>query len=114
MYKIGIIGDRETVAGFIALGYSVFEVETAEDAENTLKTLVSECDTDPENSYAIIFITENFAEQTDALIRKYSERKLPAITVFPEKNESGGLNYANRIIKRHVEKAVGTDILFRD
>ena len=114
MYKIGIIGDRATVSGFIALGYSVFTVETAEEAEGTLKKLISECDADPENSYAIIFITEKFAEPNDSVLRKYSERKLPAITVFPETSENGGLNYANRIIKRHVETAVGTDILFRD
>lgn len=114
MYKIGIIGDRATVSGFIALGYSVFEAENAEEANDILRRLVSECDSDPENSYAIIFVTENYAEHMDDLIKKYSERKLPAITVFPERSENGSLNYANRIIKRHVETAVGADILFRD
>ncbi len=113
MYKIGIIGNRDTVSGFIALGYSVFEAETYETAGEILEGLIKECDSDPENAYAIIFITENFAEPLDALIREYSERKLPAVTVFPERS-LGGMNYANRRIKQNVEKAVGADILFRD
>ena len=38
MYKIGIIGDRESVLCFSALGFAVFEVEDAKSAETVLKT----------------------------------------------------------------------------
>lgn len=114
MYKIGIIGNRADVAGFIALGYSVHEVESAEEAASVLSSLIKESDADPENSYAIIFIIQNYAELIDAEIKRYSKRKLPAITVFPEASLDGTMNYGMRVIKEHVETAVGADILFRD
>ncbi len=114
MYKIGIIGSRADVAGFIALGYSVHEVESAEEAASVLSSLVKESDSDSGDSYAIIFIMQNYAEQIDAEIKRYSKRKLPAITVFPEASADGEMNYGMRIIKEHVETAVGADILFRD
>ncbi len=114
MYKIGIIGDRATVSGFIALGYSVFEAVSSEEAGNILHRLVAECDSAEGDDYAIIFITQDYAESLDADIKRYGKRKLPAITVFPDVSERGGMNYGMKIIKEHVETAVGADILFRD
>ena len=35
MYKIGIIGDRDTVLGFMALGFVVEDVSSAEEAGKT-------------------------------------------------------------------------------
>ena len=40
MYKIGIIGDRDSVLGFMAGGFSVHEAESVEIAENLLKELI--------------------------------------------------------------------------
>ncbi len=114
MYKIGIIGDRATVSGFIALGYSVFEADSAEEAGGILRRLVAECDSAEGDDYAIIFITQNYAASLDGEIKRYDKRKLPAITVFPDVSEDSGMNYGMKIIKRHVETAVGADILFRD
>ena len=42
MYKIGVIGDRATVAGFIALGYTVYEVEDPADAAEILHRIANE------------------------------------------------------------------------
>lgn len=114
MYKIGIIGDSATVSGFIALGYSVFEADSSEEAGTILRRLVAECDSADGDDYAIIFITQGYAEVLDADIKRYGKRKLPAVTVFPDVRDSGGMNYGMKIIKEHVEKAVGADILFRD
>ncbi len=114
MYKIGIIGQRAEVAGFIALGYSVFEVTSAAEASSVLHSLVKECDAEGEDGYAIIFVMQDFAEAIGDDIKRYSARKLPAITVFPEASANGGMNYGMRVIKEHVETAVGADILFRD
>lgn len=114
MYKIGIIGNRADVAGFIALGYSVFEVESANEAASVLASLVKETDSESGDSYAIIFVMQNYAEQIGAEIKRYSKRKLPAVTVFPEASADGSMNYGMRIIKEHVETAVGADILFRE
>ncbi len=114
MYKIGIIGDRATVSGFIALGYSVFTADSVDEARESLCRLISECDSETGDNYAIIFITQDYAEALDSEIKRFGKRKLPAITVFPELSADGKLNYGNRIIKEHVEVAVGADILFRE
>ena len=51
MYKIGVIGDRESVLGFQAVGLDVFPAGDAEEAKKTLKRRVhrlqaSGCDSD--------------------------------------------------------------------
>ncbi|MCD7776768.1 MAG: V-type ATP synthase subunit F [Firmicutes bacterium] len=115
MYKIGVIGDRADVSGFIALGYSVCDVSNAEEAKNALKTLVKYGEGDESaDKYAIIFITEKYASLLSEEIAHYSSRPLPAITSLPESAADGGMSFGMRKLKSHVEKAVGTDILFRD
>lgn len=109
MYKIGIIGDRATVSGFIALGYAVYEAEDVNSAREALHKIAEN------DEYAIIFIVERYAEALEEDINKYSGRKTPAITVLPDATgQNGGLSYGMTRIKRNVERAVGADILFRD
>ena len=50
MYKIGIIGDRDTVLGFMALGFSVQEAADANEAGKRLSEMVKS------GEYAVIFI----------------------------------------------------------
>ena len=108
MYKIGVIGDRATVAGFIALGYTVYETETPDEAASTLHKIANE-------DYAIIFVTEAVAEAIAGDIAKYNGSKTPAVTVLPDRKPAdGSLSYGMAQIKRHVEVAVGADILFRE
>ena len=112
MYKIGVIGERATVAGFIALGYTVHEAETAADAAKILHTLAGD---NGEDGYAIIFVTESLAKQIGGDIAKYDGAVMPAVTILPDgAGEDGGLSYGMERIKRNVEVAVGADILFRD
>ena len=40
MHKIGIIGDRDSVLGFMALGFAVHEVRGGEEAESKISELV--------------------------------------------------------------------------
>ena len=53
MYKIGIIGERDSVLGFMALGFSVHEAADAEEAEKKLRELVKS------GEYAVIFLVED-------------------------------------------------------
>lgn len=105
MYKIGIIGDRDSVLGFMALGLAVFEAENAEKAGELLHRLCK----DPE--FAIIFLTEKYAAELEEETSKYKDRPLPAIITVPGKEGSSGYGMAS--IKTAVEKAVGADILFK-
>ncbi len=106
MYKVGIIGDRDSVLGFLALGFAVHEVQSAEEAEDMLRTLVKS------GEYASIFITEDIAVAIEEERAKYKDMPLPAITVIPGSN--GGHGYGMASIKSAVERAVGADILFKE
>ena len=39
MYKIGVIGDRESILGFKAVGLTVFPCDEAEEAKKILKLI---------------------------------------------------------------------------
>lgn len=103
MYKIGIIGDKQSVQGFKAVGLDVFDCNKAEEAKKTLQRIVAD-------NYAIIYVTENLYEQIKETIYEYNEERLPAIIPIPGMQGSLGLGLRN--IKLAVEKAVGADILF--
>lgn len=106
MYKIGIIGDRDSVLGFMALGFAVHEVTSSDEAADKLHELVRA------DEYAVIFITEDLALNIEDDIARYKELPLPAITVIPGASGSTGYGMAN--IKSAVERAVGADILFKN
>lgn len=106
MYKIGIIGERDSVLGFMALGFAVHEATDVEEATLKLHELVRS------EEYAVIFITEHYAMQMEETISLYKEHPLPAIVSIPGKEGSVGFGMNN--IRSAVERAVGADILFRD
>ncbi|HOJ11566.1 MAG TPA: V-type ATP synthase subunit F [Clostridiales bacterium] len=103
MYKIGVIGDKDSVLGFKILGLSVFPVLSPEEAVKVLHRLAGE-------DYAVIYITEQVAEKISASIDSYKSSKLPAIIPIP--GNQGSLGIGVRGIKKSLEKAVGADILF--
>ncbi|HIU78230.1 MAG TPA: V-type ATP synthase subunit F [Candidatus Avilachnospira avicola] len=103
MYKIAVMGDRDSIYGFAAVGLEPVEVEGAEEASAKLKELVSE-------DYAVIYITEGLAEKIDRDISRYADRPLPAIILIP--GVSGNTGNGLRSVKRSVERAIGSDIIF--
>ncbi len=103
MYKIAVIGDKDSVQGFLALGLDVYPAFGAQEAKETLISLAkSDC--------AVIYITENLAKDIMDTIAQYSERMLPAIILIP--NNAGSLGIGLAGVKKSVERAVGADILF--
>ena len=106
MDKIGIIGDRDSVLGFMALGFATFEANGEAEAARILHTVAKD------ESYAVIFIVEDLAEKLTDDMAKYKDMPLPAITVIP--SSKGGTGYGMANIKSAVERAVGADILFKD
>ena len=105
MYKIGIIGDKQSVQGFKAVGLDVFDCNTKEEAKNTLHKIAGD-------NYAIIYVTESFYDQIKESIFEYNNERLPAIIPIPGMQGSQGIGLYN--IKKAVEKAVGADILFNN
>ncbi len=103
MYKIGVIGDRESILGFKAVGLDVFPVDDPEEARKTLKRIAKE-------EFAIIYITEQIYQYMMDLVDEYTDSRLPAIIPIPGKDGTLGIGMTS--VKKSVERAVGADILF--
>ena len=56
MLKIAVIGGRETVMGFTALGLAAFPVASPAEAKKVFRSLTRESE-----DYAIIYVEENLA-----------------------------------------------------
>lgn len=102
MKKIGIIGDKDSVLGFMSVGFSVFAVNSSEKAARILDSAISD-------GFAVMYVTEEILLEIPEFYEKYKTEPLLAIIPIPSKNGSKGLGMAN--IKKSVERAVGADIL---
>lgn len=105
MYKIGVIGDKDSVMGFLALGLTVFETSGAEQTEECIRRAAGE-------GYAALYITEQAAQEVMDVIDEYKDSALPAIILIPGLSGSLGIGMAG--VKKSVERAVGADILFNE
>lgn len=105
MLKIAVIGGRDTVMGFKALGLDTFPAENASEAGKLLRQLTHES----EDEYAIIYIEETFAQQLSNEIAKFKDSPSPAIILIPGREGSIGLGL--QALHDAVERAVGTNIL---
>ena len=86
MLKIAVIGGRETVMGFTALGLAAFPVASPAEAKKVFRSLTRESE-----DYAIIYVEENLAEALGAEIDKYKDSPSPAIILIPGREGSMGL-----------------------
>ncbi len=104
MYKIAVLGDYDSIYGFATLGLSICPVKTREEASDMFRQLASS------EKYGIIYVTESVAAQLGKEIEKYRERTFPAIIQIPGVSGNTGAGVEN--VKKTVEQAVGSDILF--
>lgn len=103
MYKIAVMGDYDSIYGFAALGLEVFPVTEREEAGKLLHRL-------SEGDYGVIYITEGLAAAIASDIARYADRIMPAIIQIP--GVSGNTGEGIRSVRKSVEQAVGSDILF--
>jgi len=98
-----VLGEYDSIYGFATLGLETFPVSDAEQGSTQLRRLA-------ESGYAVIYVTESMAEQIKKEIERYKMQMLPAIILIPgvSGNTSAGING----VKKSVEQAVGSDILF--
>lgn len=102
--RVGIIGDRESVLGFMALGYTVCEASDVDAARKALTALAQD------QSFGIIFVTEALAPELAEEIDRYKDSPLPAIITIPTAG-GAGQGYGMQALHKAVERAVGADIL---
>lgn len=103
MYKIAVLGDYDSIYGFATLGLDTFPVTAQEEAAAKLHQLAS-------GKYGIIYITEGLAAQLKHEIDKYQQQLMPAIILIP--GISGNTGDGVEGVKKTVEQAIGSDILF--
>jgi V/A-type H+-transporting ATPase subunit F len=60
------------------------------------------------DEYAIIFITEDYAEKLLDVIEEFSMQVLPSVIILPTNVESSGIN--NERLRNIAIKAVGADV----
>ncbi len=103
MYKVAVLGDRDSIYGFAALGLDVFY------ADNSLKGAELFKEITNGDQYSIVYITEQLASSLTQEIEKFSYKPTPAIILIP--GVKGNTGEGIRAVKKSVEKAVGSDIL---
>ena len=103
MYKkIGVVGDKDSVLAFKALGVDVAPVVGADESRIAVYKMAM-------NDYAVIFVTEHVAVTIEETIERYNNQLLPAVILIP--SNQGTLNIGSKRISESVEKAVGMNIL---
>lgn len=100
--KIAVLGDKDSILAFKAIGIEVFPVNEEDEARETLKKLA--------RKYSVIFITEDIAIKINDVVERYKSRPYPAVIPIP--SSSGTNGYGMEQIHKNVEKAIGADILF--
>lgn len=105
MYKIAVLGDNDSIYGFVALGIHIKPVNSKDEAAKALKELVDE-------QYAIIYVTESYYIMLESEINQYKTNIIPAIIVIPGVSGNTGVGMSN--VKKLVEQAVGSDIIFNN
>jgi len=106
MSDIAIIGDRDSVLAFKALGVAVYFWTT--DMAHNEDEWKKEIDSVIAKDYKIIFITEDFHMKIRHRIEELYNRVFPVIIAIP--NNKGSKQYGFDLVRKLVAKAIGTDI----
>lgn len=101
--KVAVIGEKQIVTAFKAIGFETFFADNASAATEILRTLVKDGD------YAVIFITEDVAIGMNDTLEILKSRSYPIVVPLPSLVPNG---YGMDCIKKDVERAIGVDILF--
>lgn len=105
MYKIAVVGDKESIFGFSAIGMDIYPAYEEDEIKKIIPKLIEE-------NYAIIYITENVSMKAEKYIEKLQTNKIPAIVTIP--SNTGSMQYGEKRIKDMVQKAVGIEINFKE
>lgn len=101
-YKIGVIGDKDSVLPFKLFGFDVRFAYSRTVTEALLKEMT-------EKNYGVIYLTEQIAQKIPETLASYQAKMTPAVILIPSHRGSIGLGKAQ--IDANVEKAVGQNIL---
>ena len=105
MYKVAVMGEYDSIYGFATLGLTLLPTDgkSDEEASRLLRTAA-------ESGYGVIYMTEALMSRIPREISRYEDKLTPAIIAIPGVAGNTGAGIAN--VKKSVEQAVGSDILF--
>lgn len=103
--RVAIVGDRISITGFKALGVDTFPVGKEADAAGAWSTIKLD-------DYAVVFVTEPVYEALTEEIQAVRRGDLPVVTVIPA--VTAGRRVGVEDLRKLVERAVGTDVMFRE
>lgn len=103
MYKIAVMGDRDSIYGFASVGLAIFPVKPDVSVARQVRQLY-------ESGHAIIYMTEQLFSQNEKELAVFNEQALPAIIPIPGVTGNTGVGIDR--VKKSVTKAVGSDIIF--
>ncbi len=101
-YKIGVIGDKESVLPFKLFGFSVYFANDESEVKTAFLHLV-------EKEYGVIYITETCAAHILTDITKLQQKMTPAVVLIPD--HGGNRHIAQDQLHTFMKKAAGQTIL---
>lgn len=102
--SLAVIGKIHDILGFKAAGLKVFAVNEAKEARTTLLRIA-------DKGYAVIFITEDIAEDIKETLQRFKTKTYPCIIPIPTAKGASGVGIKG--IMQDADKVIGADILFR-
>ncbi len=102
MYKVAVLGDKESICGFASIGLETYPVIDKKQAQLLFRDLVKE-------NYGIIYITEYYAQLLKEEIDRLKDNITPAVILIP--GISGNTGEGMNSVSRSVERAVGSQLL---
>ncbi|MEG0766356.1 MAG: V-type ATP synthase subunit F [Clostridia bacterium] len=101
--KMGVVGERDVVLAFKAMGMRVIPTITPEETTSAVFHLAQE-------GVPVIFITESAARKVPETLERY--RNSPTTAIIPIPGSQGSDGFGMQRVRANVEKAIGADILF--
>lgn len=106
MYKVAVLGDRDSIYGYASAGLDIFPINGEQNTLRLIRKLALQ-------KYAVFYLTESLYEEIEEqLAEEYDGLAIPAFIPIPGIIGNTGVG-KDRVIKS-VERAIGTDIVFRD
>lgn len=102
VYKIAVVGDKDSILPFKMIGFDIFDVRSPQEARQRIDQLA-------QNQYGVIYVTEALAQEIPDTLERYRGQAIPSVILIPNYKGSQGLGMKN--IQDNVEKAIGQNIL---
>ena len=103
MHRIAVVGEKDSIYGFAALGLEIFSVKNSHEAKSTVKRLINE-------NVAIVYLTESIIADIYHELAELTADSF--VSAIPIPGLLGETKIGVESLKKAVIKAVGTDILF--